>query len=396
MKILQISPQIPWPLDSGGRIGIYGILKYLAKRGNDIYFISYLNNFDQNLVDPILQEFCHSHILNISTENRIIPAIINLFSNVPYNISKFKTKELEEFLIDFFKKYEVDVVHIDHLHLGWTVDVIKSIKDVPVILREHNLELKIMQRFSEQQTNIFLKFYSYLQYKKFIRYEPALAEKFDKCIMVSEEDERLLKKMNPKVKTATIPVGVGKELLNINKSNIIPFSLFHIGSMSWLPNKDGLNWFLQEVFPSVIESFPKTTLYLYGSGTDKLNVPLSLTKNIVKIGYVKDIWEATNDKQLAIVPLRIGSGIRVKIIEMLATGQNIISTSIGKEGISITDGEEILIADTSEEFIDKIIKYFNNGYDSEKISIKAKQRVAEYYTWEKIAESFELEYKKLL
>ncbi|MHB8339236.1 MAG: glycosyltransferase family 4 protein [Ignavibacteriaceae bacterium] len=396
MKILQLSPQVPLPLDSGGRISIYGILKYLSERGNEVYFAAYQKNYDRKLAEAALQEFCHPFIINASIEDKVFPAFLNLFSNVPYNISKFKTKELEKFLVDFLKKYKVDIVHVDHLHLGWTVDIIKNIVDVPVVLREHNLELKIMQRFSEQQRNFFLKVYSGIQYKKFVGYEPAVAEKFDKCIMVSREDEKALLKMNPKVRTATIPIGVGKELLNIRKSNIIPFSMFHLGSMSWLPNLDGLNWYLDEVFPRVIEQLPDVTLYLYGSGTEKLKTASSLEKNIIKVGYVKDIWSEVINKQLAIVPLRIGSGIRVKIIEMLATGQNIISTSIGKEGISVRDGNEILLADTANEFVDKTIRYFNNDYDSEKMSMEAKKTVVENYTWEIISEKIENEYNKLL
>ena len=396
MKILQLSPQVPLPIDSGGRIGIYGILKHVAERGNEVFFAAYQKSYDRKLAESTLQKFCHPFIINACTENRAFPALLNLFSKVPYNISKFKTKELERFIIAFFKKQKIDIVHVDHLHLGWTIDLIKNIVDVPIVLREHNLELKIMQRFAERQKNFFLKEYSQLQYKKFLSYEPTLAEKFDKCIMVSEEDEKSLLKMNPKVKTTTIAVGVENELLNIKKKNVIPYSIFHLGSMSWLPNMDGLNWYLQEIFPRLLASLPKVTLYLYGSGTDKLKIPSSLEKNIVKAGYVKDIWNTINDKQLAIIPLRIGSGIRVKIIEMLATGQNIISTSVGKEGISVSDGKEILIADTADEFVDKTVRYFNNDYDTTKISLEAKKTIAENYTWEKIAEKFEIEYKKLL
>jgi len=396
LKILQISPQIPLPLDSGGRIGIYGILKHVAERRNEVYFAAYKKKFDHNLAESTLGKFCHPYIIDSSTENKILPAFLNLFSKVPYNISKFKTKALEKFLIDFFQKHKVDIVHIDHLHLGWTIELIKNIADIPVVLREHNLELKIMQRFSEQQLNFFLKTYSNIQYKKFVGYEPALAEKFDKCIMVSEEDEKELVKMNPKVKTTTIPVGVEKDLLNINKKNIIPFSMFHLGSMSWLPNIDGLTWYLEEIFPKIIERFPKVKLYLYGSGTEKIKTDSSVENNIVKVGYVKDIWEEVNDKQLAIVPLRVGSGIRVKIIEMLATGQNIITTSVGKEGIDVRDGKEVIIADTVNEFVNKTVDYFNNNYNNDEMSLNSKAIVVENYVWEIIAKKFEDEYKKLL
>ncbi len=396
LKILQLSPQIPLPLDSGGRIGIHGILKHVAERGNQVYFAAYQKDFDLKTAQAQLGKFCNPSFIKSSTENKILPAFANLFSSVPYNISKYKTKEMEKFLMTFLNKYKVDIIHVDHLHLGWTVDLIKNLSDIPVVLREHNLELKIMQRFSEQQKNFFLKKYSDIQLKKFIKYEPALAEKFDKCIMVSEEDEKELIKMNPKVKTATISVGVEKDLLRINKKNVIPFSMFHVGSMSWLPNLDGLNWYLNEVFPGIVDHFPNVKLYLYGTGTEKIKTPSSIETNIIKIGYVKDIWKEINDKQLAVVPLRVGSGIRVKIIEMLATGQNIITTTVGKEGISVIDGKEVIIADSADDFVNKTLDYFSNKYDNAAMSLNAKSIIEENYTWEKIAEKFENEYKKLL
>ena len=286
--------------------------------------------------------------------------------------------------------------HIDHLHLAWALDVIRNEVDIPVVLREHNIELKIMQRFYEQQKNIILKKYSGLQYNKFLKYEPSITGKFDKCIMVSMHDEEILKELNPNVKTTVIGVGVDKELLAMRKSNTIPYSIFHLGSLEWLPNYDGLNWYLEEIFPSIVKFKKEVKLYLYGTGTEKIRVPSAFKDNIIKIGYVRDLWSEVIDKQLAVVPLRIGSGIRVKIIEMLATGQNIISTSVGKEGIDVEDGKHMLIADSTEEFISKTISYFENKYDPEMMSANAKKLIEEKYTWEKIAEQFENEYYSLI
>lgn len=396
MRILQLSPQVPLPPDSEVRLGIYGITKHLAERGNEIYFAAYRKNADKIASERELSKFGKPIILDVNTNNNFGGAILNFFSGVPYNISKFKKKELVKFLRSFLKGNKIDIVHIDHLHLAWALDVIRNEVDIPVVLREHNIELKIMQRFYEQQKNIILKKYSGLQYNKFLKYEPSIRRKFDKCIMVSRHDEEILKGLNPDVKTAVIGVGVDKELLAMRKSQTIPYSIFHLGSLEWLPNYDGLNWYLEEIFPSIVKFKKEVKLYLYGTGTDKVKVPSSFRENIIKIGYVKDLWKEVLDKQLAVVPLRIGSGIRVKIIEMLATGQNIISTSVGKEGIDVEDGKHMLIADSTEEFISKTISYFENKYDPEMMSANAKKRIEEKYTWEKIAEQFENEYYSLI
>ena len=396
MKILQISPQVPLPLDNGGRIGIYGITKNLADRGHEIHFVTYRKGTDKSWAENELKKFCQPYILEENTENNLFSAILNLFSPVPYNISKFHKKTTENFLLNFLKNNQADLIHIDHLHLGWLVDIIRDTIDIPVVLREHNLELKIMERFYKKEKNLFIKGYANLQYKKFIKYEPALAEKFDRCIMITSEDEQRLKELNPKVKTSVIGVGVSKELLDVYKKNIIPYSLFHIGSLEWRPNYDGLTWYLEEVFPAIVTYQPKAKLFIYGIGAEKLRIPVSLQKNIIKVGYVKDLWNEILDKQLAVIPLRIGSGIRVKIIEMLGIGQNIISTSIGVEGIDAENEKNILIADSPDEFIHKTIAYFNNEYDNAQFAANAKQLIKEKYTWEKIAEQFENEYYSLL
>ncbi len=396
MKILQLAPQIPLPLDTGGRIGIWGITKHLFDRGNEIHFVAYRKNINKKWAENELKNFCVPYILDVDTENKIIPAFSNLFSSVPYNISKYNKIELKNFLINFLNKNKVDIIHIDHLHLGWCIDILRELTDSPVVLREHNLEMKIMQRFYEQQKNKLLKKFSEIQYKKFLYYEPNLAAKFDKCIMVSKQDEKLLLEMNPLAKTTAIGVGVNKELLNIKKKGIIPYSIFHLGSLEWFPNYDGLNWYIREIFPEIISKIPSVKLFLYGKGTEKLSIPKNIKGNVIKVGYVDNIWDEILDKQLAIVPLRIGSGIRVKIIEMLGIGQNIISTSIGKEGIEVEDNKHMLIADNSEEFIQKTIKYFNNVYDSNKMSFNSKQLISEKYTWDKIALEFENLYQSLL
>ena len=396
MNILQISPFVPFPTDSGGRIGIYGILKYISERGNSIHFAAYKKNTDIEWGKEKLKRYCVPTILDVQTENSIIGVLENLFSKVPYNVSKYRNLALSDFVKRFFAQNKVDIVHIDNLHMGWIIDEIKEISDVPVVLREHNLEMLIMKRFSENESNYFLKLYSGIQYRKFEKYEPALTKKFDKCIMISRQDEELLKKFEPQVNTVVIPVGVEKYHLELYKKDYEPFSIFHIGPMDWLPNSDGLKWYLNEIFPEIVRKIPQIKLYIYGKHTEKLKIDKAISKNVIVAGYIKDIWSVIINKKLLVVPLRIGGGIRVKIIEMLATGQNIISTSIGKEGIEIKDGEHILVADTAEEFIQKTVRYFNNEYDCIKMSESSKELIAQKYTWEKIAERFENVYQDVI
>jgi polysaccharide biosynthesis protein PslH len=396
MKILQIAPQIPYPLDDGGRIGIYGITNYLHQRGNKIDFAVYRKHCDYNSSFNALKNICTPHILNVQTDNNLFKAMLNLLSPTPYNISKFIKRMMQEFLVRFLKKNEVDVVHVDHAHMGWTIDIIKNIKDVPVVLREHNVEMRIMKRFAEHEANPFLRTYALLQYQKFLKYEPMICGKFDNCIMITKEDESEILQYDPTIKTSVIPAGIDSKLLEFKSKETIPFTLFHIGSLKWLPNLDGLNWFLNEVFPNVINKIPQTKLFIYGKGSEFFKINPLFKDNIIIKGYVKDIFSEISDKEVAIVPLRVGGGMRIKIIELMALGKSIISTSIGTEGINVKDNEHILIADNKDDFINKLYDVFYNKVNAGKLINSAREFIRGHYTWENVALQFENKYKELI
>ena len=150
-----------------------------------------------------------------STSNSILGIIKNLFSPVPYNISKYHSYKMKSAVINALQINNYDIVFIENLHMGFLVDDIKNKFHIPVLLRQHNVEMKIMKRFFESQKSSLLRFYSKLQYKKFLKYEPNLCSKFDKVVMITKKDEDDLLELNAKIKTTVIPAGVEKSLLSI-------------------------------------------------------------------------------------------------------------------------------------------------------------------------------------
>ena len=395
MKILIISPKIPYPPTDGGRRGIFGVVKYLKKRGHQIDVIAYRQNQELSEAER-LKEFANLFTVDVLTANSLKGMLKNLFSSVPYNLWKYERKELVVFLSGYFKENNPDIIQVTNAHMGWVVDHLRKFTSVPIILKEENLEMLIMKRFYKTRKNIFVKLYSYIQYKKFVKYEPALCAKFDLCIFVSGEDVKLIHTFNKNIKAAVIPAGIESELLYVIPSKKEPLSLFHIGSLNWFPNLDGITWFLNEIFPLVVSSFPNARLYLYGGGVPNgFMIPEGIKSNVVIMGFVDNIWQSINDKFLSVVPLRIGGGIRVKILELMAAGQNIISTTLGAEGIPVINGSNILIADEAIEFAEKIKDCFRGKYNFDSISKHAREVIRKNYTWEKVAEVYEEEYKRL-
>jgi len=396
LKILQISPHLGVPPNTGANISVFGITKYLSLLGHEIDFVSYRKSFNLESTLKDLRPYCDPTILDIQTGNNVISAIFNVFSHVPYNVSKYINRDLREFIIKYFKNNKPDIIHIDHLHMAWIVDDIRELTNAPIVLREHNVETNIMKRFSEKESNILLRWYSARQAKKLENYEVKYCRKFNKCIMITSVDEQQIRQLDSRIDTTTIEAGIDEHLLNYRKKEVIPKSLFHIGSLDWYPNKDGLEWFLNSVMPSLSEQIPEIKLFIYGSGAEKLKIDSKVKDNIEICGFVSNLAQNILNKELMIVPLRIGSGIRLKILEMLAMGCNILTTEIGKEGINAENKKHLLIGNSAEEFKSIIIDYLNGKYDKELISNNAKDLIRESYTWPIIAKRFENEYMKII
>jgi glycosyltransferase involved in cell wall biosynthesis len=396
MKILQILPKIPYPPVDGHRKSMWGVIKYLAEKGHDITIVCYKQNVDAEKIISSISNYAKCHILDVETKNSIWEAVKNLFSDIPYNLSKYNRRELKNFLIDHLSMNRYDVIHVTNAHMGWVVDLVKSICAAPIVLRQENLELSIMERYYQSQMTLIPKYYAYIQYQKLSKYEPKLCSKFDKCIMISEIDEGRLLEFNPNVNTTVIPLGVENFLLEIEISKKSNFNIAHIGSLDWYPNRDGIDWFLKNIFQDVLKTIPNAKLYLYGNMPKNFVIDAKFNENIIIKGFVENLWEELENISLAIVPLRIGSGIRVKILELLAAGINIISTEIGKEGIPVEDEKEILIADSSNEFSNKIIRFFNGEYDSVTLAQKGRQIIINNYLWNNIAQKFENTYQELI
>ena len=397
MKILYIAPQIPFPPTDGGKISSFGVLKHLAEKGHDIDFVCYLKDCDPERAQKDLSPYCTPHLLPVRTENNLWGALRNLFSCAPYNVSKYISKQLSQFIEDYLEKFTPDVIHVNSLHMGWIVEEIRRYSAAPVLLRQENLEMNIMERYYQEQKNPLLKSFAWMQYRKFIRYEPELCARFDRCVMISAVDENRLKKLNPAIRTAVIPCGVESDLLagyRPDRSEIKPYSLFHIGSLDWLPNRDGLVWFLREVLPELTARFPDTKLYLYGRDT-RIDLDPRVAPHVERVGFVDSIAAAIADKRLAIVPLRIGGGIRIKILELMGMGHNIITTSVGREGIDVEDGNELLIADTREQWVERISGFFQGEYFPEMMAHRARRHIADYYAWDTITGDFERIYSEL-
>ena len=394
MKILQLAPRLPYPPDEGGKIGIFNITKYLALRGHHITLVFPVYHHTQ--LPTELTKYCTPLPIVLDTRTKIRGLLRNILMDVPYTIAKYHSPKIINTLDELLKKEEFDLAHVDHLHMAYYGLYLKQKFGLPTVLREHNVETIIMERFYKNQTNFLFKLYAYLQYCKLRRYESHICGQFDRCLMITKEDERRLHTMNSLAKTVVVSAGVDTEYFHpMEEIKEEPYSLVSVASLDWLPNVEGILWFYNKIWPVVKKKVPKAKLYLIGKNPPSKIRALE-REGVIVTGFIEDVREYIAKAAVFLVPLRIGGGMRIKILNALAMGKAVISTSIGAEGIDVTDGRDIYLADTAEEFAQKIIELLNDEDKRRRIGKEGLKLVKEKYQWEHVAEQIEEEYKKIL
>ena len=392
MRILQISPQIPFPQSDGGKVGIFNLTRQLALRGHRITLAA-LDVHNPADVQPLLQ-FCELIRIPHSNKNSVPGAIRNLLSDIPYNISKYESDPLEQRLRTLLARESFDVVHIDHLHMARYGLMCRELGGMPIVLREHNVESVIMERFRTVAKSRVLRYWLEDQIERIRRYEAEMAGTFDACCMITRKDEEVIKKLQPRARTYLIPAGIEERYFTRSRVSKIPLSIALVGDFEWGPSKDALDWFISGILPKILATIPQMRVFLVGK-----NIPGGMNRigsHVVVRGLVPDFKEELQQYQMLAVPLRVGGGIRLKILESVAMGVPVVSTSVGCEGIGVVHGKHLLIADTEEAFAAQIGKLSTNPRLADELTRNAKALVHRKYRWGDIGKSLERVYKDVI
>lgn len=353
MRILQVCNKPPFPPYDGGSIAMNNITDGLIKEGHDIKLISV--NTDKHYVD--LQHLPTDYLKNtnielvyINTRLSPIKALINLlFSKRSYNIVRFESAKMEDKLVKTFSEEEFDIIIIESLFLNHYVEIIRKNSNAKIILRAHNAEFVIWERLAQEATNPLKNKYLSILAKRLKREEVQALGKFDGILTVSDNDKQLFQQLCSIKAIESIPIAIDVTK-NINSNYDIEHpSLFFIGAMDWRPNQEGLQWFLDQVWLKLHRLYPNLVFYIAGRGESNW-LDLKKYKNVTFCGEVDDATKFFKTKSIMLVPLFSGSGMRVKIIEAMTLGKAIVSTTIGAEGIGCKDHENILIADSEDEY----------------------------------------------
>ncbi|MFT5724207.1 MAG: glycosyltransferase involved in cell wall biosynthesis [Bacteroidia bacterium] len=396
-KILQVSNRVPYPLNEGGTIGIFNYTRGFFEAGCDVTLFALSakkHRIDADESKDALSQFCDYHVFPIDTDVKPLPALLNLFSNKSYNVERFYDVTFEQALITHLKNNTYDVIQIEGTFPArYSAAIFQYRKTAKVVLRQHNVEFQIWERLSANAKNPLKKWYFKLLAKRLKRFEQQHLNQYDALVPVTSDDGDLFKKLGCNAPIFPSPAGIDTKLWS-SSNDEDPNAVYHIGSLEWIPNVEAVEWFIEEVWPKIIAQHPQLTFYVAGKGMPA-SLKLKTYPNVNMIGEVDSAPAFISDKGITVVPLKSGSGIRLKILEAMSAGKLVISTTIGAQGIDHTENENLLIADTPEAFVTAFQKIISDNRLYLSIKQNARKLIQDQYSNERVVERLLSFYKSL-
>ena len=316
------------------------------------------------------------------TSLNIVDAFTDLVTSDNYNISRFFSPDMDLRLIRLLSAERFDAVLIESLFMTPYLATIRRCSDARIVLRSHNLEHVLQERIANGEKNVFKKPYRKFLAKQLKSYELAVLDRVDGVAAITPGDAQHFLDHGTSTPIRTIPFGVELAQYPLMQPGGDPI-FFHLGSMDWLPNEEGIRWMLANVWPTVLRDHPNARLHLAGNKmpADLLAADLP---GVHIMGRVEDADAYMAERHIMVVPLLSGGGMRVKIIEGMAMGKCVISTPVGAEGIHVTDGKDILLARNATEFADRMDRVLDDPELAVRIGSNARKLIGSRYSDKRI------------
>lgn len=362
MKILQLCKKFPYPLKDGEIIAVNTLAKSLKQLGANVTLLT-MNTSKHPVAESEISDNFRSiyqaiHSVEVYNNITAFGAFKNLFEKESYHVTRFISEDYKLKLIEILRGSSFDVIQLETIFLTPYVPIIREFAPESIIaLRAHNVEHEIWKRVADETKFQPKKQYLNLLNEKLKRFELENIQKCDILLPITDRDLSIYRSLGYQGLALSTPVGLnGSDYLPDEKSFKKPLSIGFIGSLDWMPNQKGLQWFLENVwtiYKASENSTSKVELHIAGRNAPDWLKKMS-HKDVHFHGEVENAKDFMNQHALQIVPLFSGGGIRVKILEAMMLGRVVLTTSMGLEGIEAKDGVEILVANTAEEFKSKI------------------------------------------
>ena len=394
MRILWLKSDLLLPLDKGGKLRTWHLMRHLARR----HEITYLA-FKEPAQPAADVDGMRAVAARVETVDRAEPAkgtlrfyadaAKHLISPLPYAVGKYRSRAFERRLRGMLESRPFDLLVCDFL-----VPAVNLPDQLPcpAVIFTHNVESEIWRRHAETKPGAIARLLYGAQYRRMLRFEALTLARFDGVLAVSDADRRTFEALYPgaiRRPVDIVPTGVDTEYFAPAPSDPASRELVFTGSMDWLPNEDAMQYFCRDILPLIRAKEPGVSLSIVGRAPTPAVRRLGEEHGVQVTGRVDDVRPYMKDAAVYIVPLRIGGGTRLKIFEAMSMGKAVVSTTIGAEGLPVSDGEHVMLADEPESFADSVVQLLRDTGRRARMASAARTLVVEHYDWSAVADALE-------
>lgn len=403
MNILFLSQIVPYPPHGGVLQRGYNLLREIGLH-NDVHLLAFIHPETLNTPERIedsrreLLRYCASvQYFQLwpkqSAAHTLAAFGLGLVYPRPFSVLAHTSLAFRRATGQILEAGNIDLVHIDTIGLA---PCRKLARDIPCVLTHHNIESRLMERRSEVEVGTFRKYYVGLQARRLRAYEAEQSPLFDMNLMMSPNDEADLLRIAPGVATAIIPNGVDIDYFTPATEDH-EVAAIYTGGMNMYANKDAVLYFLRDIWPAVLRRHPAAKFYAVGQDPPReLHEIARHDSSVVVTGFVDDVRPYVRKAAVYVVPLRVGGGTRLKVLDALAQGKAIVSTSVGCEGIGVTHGQNIYIEDDPMQFAGRINALFDDGESRRTLGMAARELAVSNYGWTAIGADLQRVYEDVV
>ena len=396
MRVLQFAPRVCWPLDTGAKLRNYHLARVLAQRSH----VSLLAFSDQEQSSPNLTELYEQVIMVARDSAYTFPKLVRgALGKTPLPVLNYTTESMKRALSRVLSENYFDIIQIESIHLMAYLAIIRAAAQKPIVVCDwHNLESELMRRYSEQEPSRLRRAYADRTARLMSEFEQRAVREFDAHVVVSQRDEQRLRDLNPGARILLIENGVDTAFYSDlgARAESEARRIVFVGSMDYHANIDGVVDFAREVWPRLRERRPELVFTVVGKDPAPEVRELAKIAGIEVTGTVDDVRPFYREAIAAVVPLKVGGGSRLKILEAMAAGVPVVSTTLGAEGLGVRHDENILIADSNEELAEAIISLVESGSQRRDLIEAGRALVSRRYDWSSLGASLFRAYEELL
>lgn len=404
MRVLQFAPRVCWPLDTGAKLRNYHLARVLAQRA-DVSQLAFADHLPLSVESISAFEKMYKQVDAIPRDSAYTFAKVarGLLGTTPLPVLNYTTSPMKRALEHLLSWQDFDVIQFESIHLISYLAIVRetSVRGAskrPVVVCDwHNVESELMQRYSQREPGLLRRAYASRTARLMSEFEKRALRDFDAHIAVSQRDADRLRAINPDARIFVIENGVDTHFYFDSKANHESLRrIVFVGSMDYHANIDAAVNFAHEVWPQVRARQPKLIFTIVGKDPAPEVRGLAQIPGIEVTGTVADVRPFYRDASVAVVPLKVGGGSRLKILEAMAAGVPVVSTTLGAEGLEVLHDQNILIADTSEQLVQAITKVVENKTRHDQISAAGRELVSRRYDWSSLGTALFGVYEELL